>query len=141
MTVIQVQSQKLDQALNRLIAKTANLQPLFSDWGEYLVREIDNEFRTETAMSGEKWAPLAASTLRAKAKSKRISKIWQSRGITRSTVAYQALPTRLIVGVQTPYARYVNDGTKRMPARPLIPETLPPRVVNELGRIAQSYLS
>ena len=135
MTVIQVQSQKLDQALNQLIAKTSNLQPLFSDWGEHLVREIDNQFRTETAMSGEKWAPLAASTLRAKAKSKRISKIWQSRGTTRATVAYVPSASRLTVGVQTPYAKYPNV------KRPLIPETLPPRVVNELGRIAQSYLS
>lgn len=126
--------------IKRLIDRVADMTPFFQDVGEFLTREIDDEFRNERTMGEKSWAPLATSTLRQKQRQKKILKIWQRTGATRATLIYQASRDRVIVGVNTQYAQYVNYGTRRMPARELIPSVLPPRVVSEIEAIGQDYL-
>jgi phage gpG-like protein len=126
----------------RAIAKLGDLTPMLSDVGEMLTREIDQQFRTETSLeTGQKWAPLAASTLKQKQKQKKILKIWQRTGVTRATLVYQASSTKLVVGVNTYYAKFVNFGTRRMVARSLIPSVLPPRIIGEIQAIAADFLA
>jgi phage gpG-like protein len=126
----------------RTIARLEDLTPMLSDVGEMLTREIDQQFRTETSLeTGQKWAPLAASTLKQKQKQKKILKIWQRTGVTRATLVYQASSTKLVVGVNTYYAKFVNFGTRRMVARSLIPSVLPPRIIGEIQAIAADFLA
>lgn len=114
---------------------------MLSDVGEMLVRELDGQFRTETSLqTGQRWAPLAASTLKQKQRQRKILKIFQRTGATRASLTYQASPDRVRVGVNTYYAKFVNFGTRRMVARSLIPSVLPARVEREIEAIAQDHL-
>jgi phage gpG-like protein len=139
---IKIDDAAVQAVFARAIAKLGDLTPMLSDVGEMLTREIDQQFRTETSLeTGQKWAPLAASTLKQKQKQKKILKIWQRTGVTRATLVYQASSTKLVVGVNTYYAKFVNFGTRRMVARSLIPSVLPPRIIGEIQAIAADFLA
>jgi phage gpG-like protein len=138
---IKIDDRALGAVFARAIARLNDLTPVMGDVGEMLVREIDGQFRTETSLeTGQKWAPLAASTLKEKQRSKKILKVWQRTGLTRATLIYQTSSTKVVIGVNTYYAKFVNFGTKRMVARSLIPSVLPPRIVGEIQNIAADYL-
>lgn len=138
---ISINDTAVQSAFVGAIGRLSDLTPMLSDVGEMLVREIDNQFRTETSLeTGQKWAPLAAATLKEKQRSKKILKTWQRTGLSRASLTYQASPDRVRVGVNTYYAKFVNFGTRRMVARSLIPSVLPPRIIGEIQAIAADYL-
>lgn len=139
---IKIDDAAVQAVFARAIARLSDLTPMMADVGEYLVRELDGQFRTETSLqTGQRWAPLAASTLKQKQRQRKILKIFQRTGATRATLVYQASSTKLVVGVGTPYARFVNFGTRKMSARSLIPSVLPARIIGEIQEIAADFLA
>jgi phage gpG-like protein len=125
------------------IARLGDLTPMMADVGEMLVNSLDRGFRDQVDPYQTSWAPLAASTLRQKVRRKRILKINQSSGILRATLSYQASSTKVLVGYNTPYATYIQTGTRRMPKRQILPDTargLPLNLQNEIVNIVKDHL-
>lgn len=125
------------------IAKLSDLTPMMANIGHHLQRRIDDGFRHEKDPYGQSWAPLAASTLKQKARNKRILKILQSRGTMRGTLTYQASGDRVRIGFNVFYAQFHDRGSKRMVKRQLLPDVargLPAQDVAQIQAIARDYL-
>lgn len=148
----------------------ANLQPFFASTGETIVRRwFARQFATNGAVSGQRWQPLSPVTLALKAKRGRAkmgilrdsNRLWASltkRGAPESVVA--ATRDSLTVGttVRQPgpgpaYAALHQRGysitsmfgrrltrKRRVPARPIVPDTLPEIWKTEMARGLAKYL-
>lgn len=140
---IKINDTDVQAVFARAIARLEDLTPMMGNIGEYLQRRVDDGFRYERDPYGQNWAPLAASTLKAKVRNKRILKILQSRGTMRGTLTYQAGRDRVVIGFNTYTAQYHQYGTKRMPKRQILPDAargLPAQDVAQIQAIAQDYL-
>jgi phage virion morphogenesis protein len=138
---IQVNDNQLSATLTRLERQLNDLTPAFKAIGEYYLRRTDDGFRSETNPYGQPWAPLAASTLKQKARKNRIPKTLQSRGIMRASTSYQATSRSVLIGFATNYAQYHQFGTKKMAQRMLLPSNgLPQQDQNAITDILANLL-
>lgn len=141
---IKINDTAVQSAFAGAIARLSDLTPMMANIGEHLQRRIDDGFRHEKDPYGQSWAPLAASTLKQKARNKRILKILQSRGTMRGTLTYQATGDRVRIGFNVFYADFHQRGTKRMVKRQLLPDVargLPAQDVAAIVSIAADFLS
>lgn len=104
---------------------------------------VRDQFSTQGGFGGGSWSPLAPSTLRAKAAKGTISKgilrdtdrlfnsIAQLRGQTADTI-FEVDHFSLRYGTTVPYARFHQDGTRRMPQRVIFPDPIPQAVTDEI---------
>ncbi len=97
--------------------------------GAVTLRWIDKNFRSEGALTGQRWAPLTAGTIRRRRKGKNKNfkgriKILQDVGHLKRNWKVLATADKVIVESQMPYARQHHEGdrSKRLPARPILPE-------------------
>ena len=107
-------------------ATGADLTPMYRAIGEELTRTTKRRFRDERDPEGNRWAPLAESTLRGKKE----SKILTGRTKRLRAVAYRAARDRVAVGPTVIYGRVHQKGIgertalssgRRMPAIPARP--------------------
>lgn len=70
--------------------------------GEYMVGDIDERFRTETAPDGTPWQPNSPFTINEKRRQGKILKILQRTGFMRSSAFYQINGNTLRVGLSDP---------------------------------------
>lgn len=125
-------------ALDRALSQPS--QPL-KEFGEHMVNRIDDTFRTESDPYGAKWAPLSAATIRAKRRRGGIQKILQQTGRMRATANYRVIGAVLQIGLSDRKAVFHQMGTRRMPARPILPDRgLPPEDAQELQEIFTDWL-
>lgn len=126
------------QAIARLLANPT--QPL-REIGEHLINRIDDTFRKQEDPYGSKWAPLSAATIKAKRKRGGIQKILQDTGRMRATANYRVTGSKLVVGLSDRKAAFHQYGTRRMPARPILPDRgLPPEDIEEVQEVFTSWL-
>jgi phage gpG-like protein len=89
---------------------------------------IKENFDTEGAASGAKWAPLAASTIRQRLAAgfsagpilNRTGRLRREslRAVDDFSISEQG--SRITITFPTPYAIFQNNGTKNIPARPFL---------------------
>lgn len=60
---IQIDDRELQAALQRLSRKLGDLTPVMRDIGELIIERTKDRFETETGPDGQRWKPLADSTL------------------------------------------------------------------------------
>jgi phage virion morphogenesis protein len=142
--------------LSALTAKAANLRPAMQSIGEYMLRQTRGRFDSSTAPGGSPWAPLAASTIAAKTKSrdrkqkrgaKRLYKrtranpgdILKDTFLLRDTITYQVEGDQVAIGTPQRYGVFHQLGTKRMRARVFLGVSVADRV--EIQAIIRDYLS
>lgn len=86
---------------------------------------VIRNFQAEGGLGEQPWAPLAASTAM-----KRVTKrgalrgyhpILQVTGALRSSFLPFSDATEAGIGAGVPYSQYLQQGTRRMPARPMLP--------------------
>lgn len=103
-----------------------DLTPMYRSIGEELSRTTKRRFRDEVDPEGNRWAPLAASTLARKKE----SKILTGKTKRLRAVAYRAERDRVAVGPTVIYGRIHQKGIgertalsskRRMPAIPARP--------------------
>ena len=135
--------------LRELQQRGADMQPIFADMGEYLVRSTQQRFAAQQAPDGTPWEQLSEETIRRKMlrgvkrqKGKSRRSLTTSHGNTkagamgalvnqlilvdsgdlRDTIRYQADSAKLQVGSDRIYAatHQFGDEERHIPARPFL---------------------
>lgn len=137
--------QTLPGRLKRLnYALDQEVVPLF-------IRMMREQFRTEGAAFGAKWARLAASTLKQKASlglsnvgilirsGALFNKATQAQNLDRR---FTIIPggVRLSLTVSMSYAKYHQFGTRRMPRRVIVPDPLPLSFRREVRQAIRGFI-
>lgn len=113
------------------------LVPLFIGW-------MGAQFATEGGWGGQAWAPLSPAYAAYK------SRVYPGRSIliregglrrAASEPRRTVTPRTLTLTIDDPVAGYHQDGTDKMPARPLIPQSLPPSATREVEAAATEYVT
>jgi phage virion morphogenesis protein len=131
-------------ALSRLQRKTGNLRPVMQDISETLKNSVEENFAQESArnpIGGEKrgaWDDLAPSTLQSRARANKSGKKLQFTGVLLGSIQTKANNNEAMVGTNNEYARFLNDGTKKMPARPFM--VVQREDVDEIRETLEEYL-
>jgi hypothetical protein len=110
--------------------------PLFISW----MRE---QFDSQGGFGGQGWAPLAFSTVQRKAALGLRPQILQATGAMKGAASRpsRSVTSRsLTLTIDSPYAGFHQEGTSKMPARPLIFEDLPGPAERDLEEAAEDYV-
>jgi hypothetical protein len=111
--------------------------PLFIDW-------MRQQFETEGAFGGRPWSPLSPAYALFKSSVRPGRKILYFDGDLRRAASQPrrvATPTRLTLIIDDPKAIRHQEGTDRMPARPIIfGDPLPPQARTDIDRAAGKYV-
>jgi hypothetical protein len=113
------------------------LTPIVGGW-------MATVFETEGASIGRKWAPLTPSYAREKARRFPGRSILIREGGLRdaaSRMSRVATARTLTMSIEDPVAAFHQEGTERMPARPLIPVVFPPEWERDVDLVATEYVS
>ncbi len=110
---------KLRQRLKTAAEKLKDMRPLWSSVGMYVQRQtIKERFDKEQTPEGEKWKPLAPTTIKRKKRHKRGQmKILHDTGELRKSITYEAGNDYVKVGSKLKYARTHQFGRGNIPAR------------------------
>ena len=127
---------------------TENVTPLLAQVTAKLARGLEHvreplaaairdlfrrRFETQGAYGGTRWPDLNASTMRklgAHTMLERTGALWDSLTGSSNGYGYTSLSEsgrQLAVGSSDPVLRYTELGTRRMPARPVLPDEVPGR--------------
>lgn len=110
--------------------------PLAIEW-------FGRQFQTEGAFGGQAWAPLSASTLAYKAKRFPGRGILYASGSLRQAASRPRRdvgPRHLTLTIESEHGGYHQTGTRKMPARKIVPDRLPMSAQRDLDRAAEEYL-
>jgi phage virion morphogenesis protein len=135
----EIENRELMAALTRLRRKTSNLRPLINEIAETMRNSVEENFSKESARErGGVWKALAPATLQARAKKGKTGKKLQVTGQLLASLQTKSSDTEATLGTNKKYARYLNDGTKNMPARPFM--VLQKADIEEMKRTVADYL-
>lgn len=113
------------------------LVPIFIGW-------MGAQFATEGGWGGHTWAPLSPAYAAYKSRHYPGRTILIREGTLRraaSEPSRVATPRTLTLSIDDPVAGYHQEGTDKMPARPLIPDRLPPAALREIDEAGHEYVS
>ena len=114
-----VNRQKLDKKIESIGPLTRrSLEQI----GQTEVASIQNRIAvSKTAPDGTAWAPWSMSTMRARMSdgTAHLGLLYRTGDLFRS-IYYKVTNLRLEVGSSSPYARFLQNGTSNIPARPFI---------------------
>lgn len=122
----EIQDRELMNALTRLRRKIGNLKPAMNEIAETMRSSVEENFAQESArnaIGGVKrgaWADLAPSTERSRARKNKSGKKLQVTGQLLASIQTKSTEKEALIGTNKKYARFLNDGTKKMPARPFL---------------------
>ncbi len=139
---IEVQDAELSATLTRLRTRTSNLRPVMGEIAETMRTSVEQNFKQESGREpisgrGGAWADLAPSTKKARAKKGKTGRKLQVTGMLLGSLTKQTTATEALLGTNKKYARYLNDGTKRMPARPFM--VIQEADKQEFGKTVEDY--
>lgn len=131
------------RALERLIERGTDLQPILAEVGSYIQSEFEDHFEREAGPDGSPWVGHSPVTLLTRGGS---AKKLRHRGHLYASLAYSASQSQVAVGTNSVYARIHQFGGKAgrnrkvdIPARPFIGLNSENR--QEIGRIFNQHLS
>lgn len=136
-------TQQIRDRATHIQARATNMQPLFNDYGDYLLERIDKSFRYEGLP--RRWRPLAASTVRERMRlGYGEGPILQRTGRLRRGFRKKVTPRTLQIA-NNRSTNGVNlfavhqHGTRTIPARPMLRFTRVERMA--LSRLVEVHLS
>lgn len=97
-------------------ALNSDLKPIMQGIGAIVENSTRDRFRTKTAPDGSRWKDLDPSTV--KAKNGR-GGILVDKGDLMRSITHHATAVSVEIGSDRPSAKYHQDGTKYMEARPI----------------------
>jgi phage gpG-like protein len=137
-------------ALTGVSGRVKNLRPVFHGPIDQSVSELFSaQFHTEGAFGGRRWAALSQQTIKQRMQRGRgrggilrdTSRLWASLVKRGSPEGIRAITdSRYRRGTAVPYARFHQEGTKRMPQRQVIPDPMPKVVEDAWVRIIANYV-
>lgn len=116
MISLEVDAKNFKSFMKELKSATSNLAPAFRNFGEYLEKETDAQFVSETDPDGKAWEPLKPSTLSRKKTSTKLRETLKMY----NSIYYVAEDKGFEYGIKDPKYRFHHEGTGRMPARVVI---------------------
>lgn len=142
----EIQDRELLTALERLRYRVGSMRPVMAEIAETMRTSVEKNFAAESSRGplyggtrGGAWADLAPATKKARERIKKYpGKKLQVTGQLLASITTQSSETEAIVGTNKGYARYLHDGTKRMPARPYM--VIQQADLAEFGEIVGDYL-
>lgn len=134
----------LDKRLRGFAATMVDLRPFWPVVVPVFIRWMREQFQTEGAWGGQKWASLSPDYAAAKAV------LYPGRGIliaegdmrrAASSPSRTATPSSLTLEISDPKIEFHQDGTPNMPARPVVPFILPAEAIREVQSLADAYVA
>lgn len=119
MIEIQVNSQSVMDALNRLIQRGQYLHPVMDAIGQRLEERVSNRFESKTDPSGHPWAPWKPSTVKSYPKDGNRS-LLDRYGDMLASLSHQAGDDYVVVGFGQPHALFHERGTGKMQRRGML---------------------
>lgn len=112
----------LKKKVDSLSRKIANPREYLDLVGQALLEEAHNRIqKKKKGPDGTPWAPWASSTAKARRRSGTASTgLLLNSGALDQSLGYKVSGPKVSVSTTSPYARYLQNGTSRMPARPFI---------------------
>lgn len=136
--------------LQRIREKAANLEPVLNGPIANAVHSFfEKQFATEGAYGGQKWAPLAAKTLKWREQNHRTGMpvlqfsrdLWSSLVKRSSPLGYRiADKDSLLMGTSVKYAPNLQTGDDHMPAREIVPDVMPEADTKAWARLIVDYV-
>lgn len=108
--------------LARLQARLANPQPVLAMIGRAAMLRAQREIETgKHDPEGHPWAPWSDDTANARRRRGNAARgILYDEGTLLHSMSVQVGAASVVIGTEVPYAEYLQDGTRRMPARPFL---------------------
>lgn len=121
---VKVDFNEINAALGDIRKRIANPRPMLNEIGQVIVEDIKHSITTtKLSPSGEAWQPWAPSTFKARVRKGNAAKglLYDSGALVRS-IYYQIVGSHytLQIGSSAVYAKWLNEGTEFMPARPFL---------------------
>lgn len=135
---VKIDDAELRRLLGSISKSCRNLEPPLTGWGNKLVAQTEDQFNTQTDPDGDKWADLAPSTLLSKVRGGYPASILTRKGEMRKSFRIKVSAMQLELLSDSPYLKYHQRGTSRMPQRVILGIT--PERKNEGAGIVRAYL-
>lgn len=132
-----------ERSLRGFAATMLDLRPFWPVVVPLFIAWMAEQFGSEGDWGGEPWAPLSDSTITQKAQHGGGSSILIDTGQLRqaaSRPARIATPSSLTLTIEDRTIGFHQEGTGKMPARPVIPAELPVSAEAQLEFAAESYI-
>ena len=130
---IRVQSARVERLLDKAQRRSKNLMPVWGDLNANVIQpEMQRRFRASGAAHGRRWTPLRPSTRRQRLTQRGGNRggiarpLWDTGRLRGSWVkrgpesVYSAKRLSFERGTSVPYAAAHQNGTARLPARPIV---------------------
>lgn len=143
MSIIEIELRGFDVAeknLRGFAATMIDLRPFWPLVVPMFIAWMAEQFASEGGWGGSPWAPLAESTLAQKQGASILIDTGAMRGAV-SRPQRTATPSSLTLTIVDEKIEYHQEGTSRMPARPVIPDHLPASAEAELELAAERYIA
>lgn len=135
-------------ALDALAARIADKPAMLRSVGEAVAQLAARSF-TDASVRPAPWAPLAPATIAAKLRAGAMTQILRRSGLLwRSWRVTSVGADTVGVGTDRPYAAHHQFGTRRIPARPMLPLTMAgglpqftPLAVRDMLSAARAHLA
>ena len=114
--IVTVKDKAFKSFMKDLKVTTANLEPAFRKFGDYLKKETDEQFSKEIDPDGKKWSPLKESTL----KRKKTRTILRETGKMVDSYYYEVQNNSFEYGLKSDIYIHHHYGTRKMAKRRVI---------------------
>lgn len=147
MPYIRIDTEGFDKQVHRLEGFAAQMADLRGFWPVLVpvfIRWMREQFATEGAWGGQRWARLSPAYAAAKAVRHPGKGILIAEGDLRQAASRPkrtVTPSSLTLEIVDPKIEFHQDGTDRMPARPVVPSLLPAVAVQEVNELAEIYVT
>lgn len=147
MSLIEIELHGFDEAeksLRGFAATMLDLRPFWPLVVPLFIEWMGEQFQSEGAWGGEAWAPLSVDYAAYKAQAHPGRSILIASGALRSAASKPkrtATPSSLTLTIVDPKIEFHQDGTETMPARPVIPDSLPVSAEAQLELAAERYIA
>ncbi len=120
MIKIEIHSQPVQDAFNRLIAAGQNMHPILDAIGMELESRVSARFEAKIDPSGNAWAPWKPSTIKSYPKSGANNKLLDRFNDMLGSLNHRVDGDSVLVGFGQPYAGYHEFGTGKMDRRGML---------------------
>lgn len=134
---------EVDRNLRGFASLMTDLRPFWPLVVPVFIRWMSRQFETEGAWGGQRWASLSPEYAIVKAERYPGKGILIAEGDMRQAASRPrrtVSATSLILEIEDPKIEYHQDGTPNMPARPVVPSTLPSSATREIQALADQYV-
>lgn len=141
MLKFRIEGGDVNKKLAILIRKLKNPKEMMQEVSDIIVEDIKNRIiKTKTDPDGNKWEPWANSTKESRIKdgTAALGLLYKSGDLARSITATMKGNKAFEVGSNLEYAKYLQEGTSKMPSRPFI--GISKRAQRGINQVIKQYL-